>query len=90
MAPSDYVPVHKYLTFRVCTKSQCVSVKINDDEVAEDVEWFYLTLRRASGLTSLLNLHPNRTMIIIKDRANGKECKQCSLKLSKGVHCSSH
>lgn len=73
VAPSDYVPVQKYLTFSLCKKSQCVSVNINDDEVTENVESFYLTLRRVSGSTSLINLHPNRTMIIIKDRVNGKE-----------------
>ena len=79
MAPSDYVPLRKYLTFGLCKKSQCVSVDINDDEMIEDVESFYLTLRRISGLTSLINLHPNRTMIIIKDRVNGKEFNKVSV-----------
>lgn len=67
MAPSDYVPLRKYLTFGLCKKSQCVSVDINDDETVEEVESFYLTLEGPPSLANYMVIEPHKTNITIED-----------------------
>ena len=55
---ADYVTTSKILNFTAGEHSKCVSLSIMDDNIAERVESFYVTLERTSDLDDRITLDP--------------------------------
>ena len=60
------------LLFGTCQTKQCALIRIEDDAIIEDVENFFVTLERTSGLNDRITLEPIDGEIQISDRDGNK------------------
>ena len=65
--PMDYTALSEILMFAACERRQCVSIIIRDDGIPEQVESFFVTLERTTGLDSRITLDPVDAEIEIID-----------------------
>ena len=65
--PMDYTVLSEVLMFAACERRQCVNIIIQDDGVPEQLESFFVTLERTTGLDSRITLDPVDAEIEILD-----------------------
>ena len=63
----DYDDLSTIVTFGECDSRQCVTITIEDDEVLENVESFFVNLSRSPGLDSRITLNPVIAEVQITD-----------------------
>ena len=65
--PMDYTALSQVLMFAACERRRCVSIIVQDDGVPEQLESFFVTLERTTGLDSRITLDPVDAEIEIID-----------------------
>ena len=60
------------LLFDTCQTKQCALIRIEDDEIIEDVENFFVTLERTTELNERITLDPVDGEIQINDNDGNK------------------
>ena len=63
----DYTAVSEVLMFGACERRRCVNISISDDGIPEQMESFFVTLERTSGLDGRITLNPVEGEIEIID-----------------------
>ena len=63
----DYGTVSTILRFAACQKRQCVDITIQNDEMSEQLESFFVSLERTNDLDSRITLDPVDGEIVITD-----------------------
>ena len=67
VVPMDYERLSTILMFDSCAKRSCASVNIVDDVILEDIESFFASLARSTGLDTRITLDPVDAEIEITD-----------------------
>ena len=65
--PIDYTALSEVLMFAACERRRRVSIIIQDDGVPEQLESFFVTLKKTTGLDSRITLEPVDGKIEILD-----------------------
>ena len=63
----DYEARSVAVTFEACMTRVCEALSLVDDDIAEGVESFYLTLERPTDLDSRIILNPKNGEVMIHD-----------------------
>ena len=67
VVPMDYERLSTILMFDSCTGRSCASVNIVDDLILENIESFFASLARSTGLDIRITLDPVNAEIEITD-----------------------
>ena len=67
VVPMDYERLSTILMFDSCTERSCASVNIVDDLILENIESFFASLTRSTGLDIRITLDPVNAEIEITD-----------------------
>ena len=77
----DYEELTLFLTFSPCEVKKCISVRIEQDEITEETEFFTVNLERTTNLDSRITLDPRNATVNITDNDGMHYISSLSVKL---------